>query len=301
MKLPEELEIYNAITKVEQITIEDEYSRTNIRAFVKRNALAKTGEFSKILNKCYQCINEYRDGDYYESKNQRLAEIVFWQSEDLVIEMMIAVMPCERRTSIQQVATKIAVQLDYDDIIDGVKTASEMLGACARTGLFNAWVNPLEIKTLIPLSQVTLDFIENTKYLPPMVCKPKSWTSNTNGGYLSVRKSALLNSGHHSEILALDALNISQEIEWELDIDMVNYIEKPTKPVDTDEKKEAHMKMAFDSLDTYQDMVDRGNAFYFNWRYDSRGRMYSQGYHINIQSTEYKKSILNFKHKEVIQ
>ena len=43
-----------------------------------------------------------------------------------------------------------------------------------------------------------------------------------------------------------------------------------------------------------------GNKFYFTWKFDSRGRMYSQGYHCNLQATEYKKAILNFSHEELI-
>jgi hypothetical protein len=39
--------------------------------------------------------------------------------------------------------------------------------------------------------------------------------------------------------------------------------------------------------------------FYFLHKYDSRGRIYSQGYHINIQGTEYDKAILDFAERKV--
>ena len=34
--------------------------------------------------------------------------------------------------------------------------------------------------------------------------------------------------------------------------------------------------------------------FYFRWAYDKRGRVYSKGYHINIQANEYHKACLQF-------
>ena len=40
--------------------------------------------------------------------------------------------------------------------------------------------------------------------------------------------------------------------------------------------------------------------FYFTWKYDKRGRIYSQGYHVNIQSTSFKKSLINLHNKLVV-
>ncbi|WP_219811313.1 DNA-directed RNA polymerase, partial [Campylobacter concisus] len=34
--------------------------------------------------------------------------------------------------------------------------------------------------------------------------------------------------------------------------------------------------------------------FYFKWAYDKRGRVYSKGYHIQIQASEYHKACLSF-------
>ena len=40
--------------------------------------------------------------------------------------------------------------------------------------------------------------------------------------------------------------------------------------------------------------------FYFEWNYDKRGRIYSKGYLINVQTNEYGKALLRFYHpKEV--
>lgn len=42
--------------------------------------------------------------------------------------------------------------------------------------------------------------------------------------------------------------------------------------------------------ETYETMKDK--VFYFAWKFDMRGRMYSVGYDINLQSTKYKKASL---------
>jgi len=43
-----------------------------------------------------------------------------------------------------------------------------------------------------------------------------------------------------------------------------------------------------------------GEHFYFVWRYDSRGRSYSSGYDLNLQSDEYGKALLSLHNKEAI-
>ena len=43
-----------------------------------------------------------------------------------------------------------------------------------------------------------------------------------------------------------------------------------------------------------------GENFYFVWRYDSRGRSYSSGYDLNLQSNEYGKALLSMHKKELI-
>ena len=59
-------------------------------------------------------------------------------------------------------------------------------------------------------------------------------------------------------------------------------------------------KLVKDSEKVYDYLLSNNNTFYFVWRYDARGRMYSQGYHVNIQSNAYRKAMLDFKDKTLI-
>ena len=295
-----------AITKrVEQITIEDSYSRINIRANVKQAILDMTSEEGVIYDifaATQSAILGYLTGDYYESKNKRIAHIMDITSEDLALEVMIAVLPVTRKSPVQSIATRLANQLGYDNVFDGVRTAAELLGACAKTGLYQVWLNPITIQATVSLPADVMTYIEKTQYMNPMVCQPVNWTDNNNGGYISVCQSVILGKhNRHDKKQAVDALNIAQSVEWELDMQMVNYIEKPKNTCTTKQQIDGHIRQTNSALDVYQDLVDQGNSFYFVWRFDFRGRMYTQGYFVNLQSTDYKKSILNFKHQQIIK
>jgi len=151
------------------------------------------------------------------------------------------------------------------------------------------------------LDDDTAAFINQTKYLPPMICKPVPWDDNSNGGHLQGSSSILLGHlNHHEDNQAVDVINILQNIGWSLN-EMVDYVEKPSKPLDTNDKINQFKLLQEESLEVYEELMHNGNEFYFVWKFDKRGRMYSQGYHCNLQSTEYKKAILNFSKEELIQ
>jgi len=122
------------------------------------------------------------------------------------------------------------------------------------------------------------------------------------GGYLTIQEHPILGRhNNHQEKQALDAINIMQNIEWELCPIAVKYVEKPKHDLDTQEKKVAWQQHIDMSTTVYQEMMDAGNSFWLSCRFDFRGRMYTQGHYINLQSTGYKKSLLNFKHRELIK
>jgi len=89
-----------------------------------------------------------------------------------------------------------------------------------------------------------------------------------------------------------------QSIKWELDPEILQLREKPNKTLDTPEKSMQFDLMKTTSSRVYKEYTDI--PFYFMWKFDKRGRMYSSGYHINFQSTDYKKALLSFVKQEVI-
>jgi len=286
-----------------QHIIESTYSRRNIRDVVRMDI----DDDHEIITQIEEAINDYRLQNYHESKYQRIRKLNM--ANEIAIELLIAVLPIETISPIQAVATQLGEKLGYANLLDGIKTAAEILAVCEKTGLYTIFhssnheneTGTLGIRANFKLGDVTRAFIDRTKYLPPMVCKPVKWADNSTGGYLQGSGSAILGYlNHHNHKQSLDVLNILQDIEWSLDDIMVNYDEQPTKPFISDEQAAQFQQMHDQSTEVYQSLMDMGNKFYFVWKFDKRGRMYSQGYHCNLQSTEYKKSILNFAKQEVI-
>jgi len=92
------------------------------------------------------------------------------------------------------------------------------------------------------------------------------------------------------------AINILNEIPWVLDQNVMAEPEVPAKPVKDAQANENFLQMVKESKFIYQ-LLGQG-PFWFAWQYDCRGRMYSHGYHVNLQAAEYKKALLSFNHYE---
>ena len=289
--------------RIEQVVAEDVYSRKNIRKYIQEAIEQSVTEDLKPLFENYvQKVTDWMmTPGSYESIEREKQHIRSIEPNDIVIEIFVAVLPCTQPTPIQEVATKLLKILNFDDVFTGIKMAANLLGVCSDSKLYMVYGDPLRIKSNFELSDQIKQIIEKTQYLNPMLCPPNNWESNVGGGYITSCDSIVLKKyNRHNKPQALDALNTVQQIEWELDDVMVNYIEKPNTEPETKEQIEAATLLSNKSLNVYQEMMDTGNSFYFVWRYDFRGRMYSQGYYINLQSTSYKKAILNFKKKELI-
>jgi len=287
-----------------QIDIEKTYSRANIRNHV----MADVEQDHTLFQQMIKLVNAYRTKIYYSSKMTRLRNLTM-STEDLVIEIFIAVLPVKEINPIQSICTKIGERLGYEVLLDGVKTAAELLAVTESAGLFTIYhsnyhdneTGTMGLKAEYILEDSTQELIDTTKYLPPMVCPPAPWISNKNGGNINGSGSILLGYlNHHDQHQSLDVINILQNIGWSLN-PIVEYEEEAKTALDTPEKKEQFNHMTRESLTVYKELMSLGNKFFFVWKYDKRGRMYSQGYHCNLQSTEYKKAILNFTKTELIQ
>lgn len=290
------------IARLEQIVDEDTYSRKNIRDKVRQDIMDSLDTaLADILVKCTNAIDTYKSKIYYKSKEERLWGMRHISSGDLAIEIMIAVVDTDKPTPIQSVVAKLATYLEYENLMDGVKTGSELLAVCVDTGMYDLWTNPMRIMSLYSLEAKTIEYIEKTMYLNPMLVKPNDWTTNSDGGYITQKDSVLLGKHHHHlDEQCLDVLNIIQGIEWELDTNILKYQEISKKPLDTPEKLKNFQQMATTSRKVYEDLVEKGNKFYFTWQFDFRGRIYSKGYYCNLQSSSYKKALLNFSKKRLI-
>ena len=267
--------------ELEQVTIEDRYSKHNVRELLRKDlsSMAKELELGKKL------LTDYMLQDYYPSKNKRISNLIPLDMEEIVMDIMLAILPYESAQTIQSICGRVWGSLNQEDVFLGVKTAAEIVTVLSNTGLFciiparDAEIGSIMVQSNVTLDPDTIQKLSDVKYLPPMICKPKLIECNSESAYLTKGfDSVILGSGnHHNEHQALDVLNISSSVCLSLDLDMVQHEEKSKKPLDTPEKVINFERIKKSSRKVYEDLLDQGNEFYLTYKFCTRGREYSQG------------------------
>ena len=288
-----------------QASLEQQYSRKGIHRVVLDNVSTdfEIGyKIAMLVPKIHQWIKE----EHYESKKIRLNQLL--RDEDLlyILNDIMVVAVEEQYTTIQTICGKVSCQMKMDTW-DAVKCVAELVTFLAEADLLDmipaadSDTGGIMIQSLYDIDEDTREWILQTQYLPPMIEPPAEVRVNYDYSYHTEKSWMILGKGNnHNKPLGLDVINIMNQIELELDEHVLATEEKPNKPLDTIEKQQQFEALRKSSRNVYNLLLDHGNKFYLTWKYDKRGRIYSQGYHVNIQSTEYKKALINLKNKEVI-
>lgn len=288
-----------------QINIEEQYNRKHIDKYIRTEIEANPDMQAKI-DQGIQLITEYMGKDYYDSKNARIAQLQGMDLRTLVTEMFVGVSYCQIEELFTSVTAMMAGRLRFSDKLDAIKTIAELMAVLCLTDAFDILkadkADSLTVVSRIPLSADTLRFIENSQYLPPMVCEPLELTNNYSSGYLTHNDSLILGTGnHHDGDLCLDVLNKLNQIPLRLDTDFLSTIEEdPTFVADTPEKAQQWDNFKRQSYEFYLLIAQYGNRFHLTHKVDKRGRIYSQGYHINTQGTAFKKACIELAEPEVV-
>lgn len=305
-----------------QIDIEKSCDKSNIkrklRNMVKEHMTNEVDMGEAML--CQYLAHTYN----WEAKNVRLTNLSPTVSiRDVVVDILAAIVTVEHPQQIQAVAGMIASRLMYADVVDGIRTAAEMIGVLAHTGVYSfiyptdSETGSLLIKNNYSVHADIINIINTGMYLPPMIVPPKPITNNSESGYLINSKSVLLGKhSYHEYDLPLDVINKDNKVKFCIDERMIAFKETPKKPHDSGDKydaipnwaKPAYVKrkaQAFDqmcaiSTQVYDMLIDNGNCFYIPNRVDERLRYYSQGYHVNHQGSSYKRAFIDLYEKELI-
>ena len=242
---------------------------------------------SKITDHLTNAINTYRTGEYYASKQLRIS--ILPKTHEIVSNILAIILSNNTIKPIQGPATELGIVLGYKNQLDAVKTGAELL-AITHGDLYDIQLAS-DGTTIVPklqLDDTTMDKLKVLQFLPPMLQEPNDWVSNTDGGWLWERKSIILGKGnHHNELQAYDAVNLMQMVPWTIDIPTYINHENPNENMDMAQ----YDRVITDNL---------GKPFYFVWRFDKRGRSYSSGYDLNIQSNEYGKAMLSLVNKQSV-
>lgn len=295
-----EMQIHN------QLTNEERFYKGNIPKLIKDLILGDEN-IQIQMEEAVELLEEYRNTEYsYESKNQRMALLREKHLEPIVEAIFITIGECTKPTLLSAVAPVIAPKLEFEDEVWATTTVAEMISIISDT---DAWDVVKESKhaSLMVISHIKLNreietMMENACYLPPMVCEPLDLTCNGDSGYLSHENSLLLGrDNHHNGDISLDVLNRMNKVPLSLSTEFLSTVEEePTFEIETREQQEQWDDFKRQSYYFYSLMVNQGNRFYMTHKVDTRGRIYSQGYHINPQGTAFKKAMIELANKEML-
>lgn len=291
---------------VQQEAIEAKYNRKLIDGQI-RDAISADSSTQAQINKGMHLLHEWCDGTYYDSKQARVEQVKLMDSRELITNLFVGIAYFQYPALLTSVTAMLAGRLGWDDKREAIQTMAEILAVLCMTDAFDITkadkMASLMLVSRIFLPPEVIQNINQSQYLPPMVCEPLELKHNFDSGYLSHRDSLILGKGnHHSGDICLDVLNKLNKIALRLDTDfLLEFEEQPTFDLDTGDKRDFWQSYKDQSTRFYALMCEFGNEFYLTHKVDKRGRIYSQGYHIDTQGAAYKKAIVELSKAELIE
>ena len=285
---------------------EQHYNRKHIDTKIRAAIEADPGMQAKVLQGV-ELVQAYMAGTYYASKAKRIAQLTNMDVPVLVLDVFVGVAYSLQPELFTSVTAQMAARLNFSDRVEAITTVAELLAVLCQTDAFDITKDKkqssLMVVSRIPLPENLLRFIENSQYLPPMVCEPLPLSHNHSSGYLTHNDSLILGSGnHHDGDICLDVLNTINKVAFQLDLAFLCKVEEePTFELDTQEKIDQWRRFKEQSYRFYSLMEQQGNRLFFNNKVDKRGRTYSCGYHVNPQGAAFKKAQLELAHEELVE
>ena len=298
-----------------QLLIETMYSKHQARDLIRKE-LKESPDIMELVNKAVKKAKEWQMGDYFESKNRRLAILDSDIFEDFYIDVAgsLAQFGVAKYTQIVGMVSGMIKNMSQKEAI---RTAGELIGLAAIVDLVDVIpaklsnTGSMELVSRIQLGPKTLKLINQYQYLPPMVVPPRPVKDNKGSGYLSIKwDSLILKNNHHELDICLDNINRFNSVAFALDDRVIRNIRDNRKHLDSPKSEETHdewqarvesfLKMERESMKVFAMLINEGNRFYLTHKYDKRGRTYCQGYHVSYQGNTYRKAILQLADKELV-
>ncbi|AYA64305.1 hypothetical protein [Alteromonas sp. RKMC-009] len=287
--------------------VEKTFSKKSIEKVIVRD-LTSDPDIAQLISDAADAVDEWRQGDYFPKKNYRLSQLAGLDFDDVVLSILVHTCQITEPKPFTEVFGQVAGVLRMDDKVDGIKTAAEIMAVITEFGFYDLiqeeeygqWylVNNLQ------LEETTVNHINRTKYLPPMVVSPNEVMSNYDNALLTEKSSMILGKGtYHDGDICLDSLNTFNQVPLCLNQRLLTQLsETPKNPekMSHDTKRQWNTFVK-ESYGIYRELIQLGNRFWLTHKYDKRGRTYSQGYHVNTQGNKFRKAIIEFADKEVIE
>lgn len=291
---------------VRQEDLENRFNRKHIDGLI-REAIALPEAQAKV-EKGVELLRDWVVADHHhESKKWRLSQLLQLDMHKLVTDLFVGIAYVQEPQLFTSVTAQLAGRLGFSEKREAIQTVAEVLAVLCLTDAFDITkenkMASLMIVNRLHIPDETKVFIENSEYLPPMVCEPLELQSNYDSGYLTHKDSLILGTGnHHNGNICLDVLNKMNKVRLKLDVDFLKSVEEePTFELDDAQKRDLWMSFKSMSAKMYLTIHSLGNEFYLTHKVDKRGRIYAQGYHISTQGSSYKKAMIELANEEIIE
>ena len=288
-----------------QESLERRYSRKHIDGYI-RDFINQNPVMQAKMEQGVSLIQNYMNQDYYASKNARIEQLKPLDIPALVLTIFTGIAYCLKEELFTSVTAQLASRLKFSDKTAAITTVAELVAVLCNTDAFD--INKankgasLMIKSLIPLEGWLVRYIENSRYLPPMICEPSEVNNNYSSGYLTHNDSLILGTGnHHDGDLCLDVLNTVNRVQLKLDTQFLCTVEEaPTFEMETPEQVDQWKEFKRQSYEFYTLIAKSGNTFWLTHKVDKRGRIYAQGFHISTQGNPFKKASIELAQEELV-
>lgn len=257
----------------------------------------------------------------YESQQARKDHIKEMDLKDIVETVYVTTLALKNTTTLANLIGILALKLEFEESYQGFKAAGEIIALLCYTDVYDLdkpkKYDSITVKPQFDLPQETKEYIENAQYLPPSICKPKYLIHNRSSGYRTIKRDSLILGGaihHHNEDICLDVLNRMNETALELNQDMLSIQQEFEGDLDVIEDFEGsaleYQRAVSQQKENWELFLRRSdlaysivedNPFYLTHKIDKRGRIYPQGYAINVQGNSYQKSCLDLAKKDYIE
>ncbi len=265
------------------------------------NKLKQLLQQSKYVSKGIELVNEYLKGTYYQSKMARIAQLDDMNVNELVLDLLVATAYFRKEQLFSAVAAMLAGKLQLSNRKDAVTTVAELLAVLCQTDAFDI-LKENRMASLMLVSRVKLPpdlerAIENSGYPLPLVNRPEY----IRGNYYQGETLILGRQAYHDGDICLDVLNLMNSMAFKLDTEFLSKVEENPKAIlETPEQLAQWRNFKATSHEAYKS-ISQFQCFYLLNKVDKRGRIYSQGYHINPQGSSYKKAMVNLAKAELVE
>lgn len=297
--------------------IEREYSKKHINDAVLLE-LRSEPEINTLIEKGISALYNWLDTPaHYESKQMRKDILKYMNGIHIVEQVYIQVVR-EQETTLTNIVMAL-VHLTGLWKRTAILAMAEIVAVLCEADFFDIYKQGTVwmVKSRVTLSKELQDRIDQSCYLPPLVEKPRTITSNFDTPYYTYEGESLILGGkhnHHEGDICLDVINIQNQIPLSLDMRfMASYVQaKPDfsdvgtgLPEPEEKRQKALAERQWVRMETQTQYFSLllhqiTNKIWMGNRVDKRGRMYTSGYSLSVQGNSYRKACVDLFHKEFI-